>query len=204
MRIHHIVFDFIRCPYAEKIAKGKNVYAKMKGNPYFPSPDVDLNLLKSSTDALEMYYQGSFSGDKQIKAKLHQEVKVWVELMRDEAKYVERIAKNDVVILLSSGFNLAKPSIPGKRAEFSVKVGEKPGSVFVRRKALKNAYAYIWQYSINVLPENEADWTYGSITVQASHLLSNLISGTRYWFRVAVVTPKGITAYCNPVSRVVQ
>jgi len=204
MRTLYVVFDFIRCPYTEKIVKGKNVYAKMTGNPNFPSPDVELSLLKSATDRLENYYVASLSGDKGIRAKLHNEVKDWVELMRNEAKYVERIAKNDLAILLSSGFNPAKPPIPGPRAEFSVKRKEKPGSVLLRRKALKNGYAYIWQYSINVLSENEADWTYGSVTVQASCLLSNLISATRYWFRVAVVTPKGISAYSNPIMHVMQ
>jgi len=204
MRTLYVVFDFIRCPYTEKIVKGKNVYAKMTGNPNFPSPDVELSLLKSATDRLENYYVASLSGDKGIRAKLHNEVKDWVELMRNEAKYVERIAKNDLAILLSSGFNPAKPPIPGPRAEFSVKRKEKPGSVLLRRKALKNGYAYIWQYCINVLSENESDWTYGSVTVQASCLLSNLISATRYWFRVAVVTPKGISAYSNPIMHVMQ
>lgn len=203
MRSVKVVFDFIRCSYSEKIAKGRYIYAKMNGNPNFPSPDVALSTLKESTDQLESYYMSSFSGSRVATARLHMEVKIWNDLMRDEAKYVTRISDNDVAILLSSGFNPAKPTIPGARAEFSVKNVEKSGSVFLRKKASKYGCAYIWQCCKNALPENEKDWSYANVSVKASCILNDLTPLTRYWFRAAVVSTKGISAYCNPVTHVV-
>lgn len=204
MRKIHIVFDFIRCPYAMKIVKGRNVFEKMTDNPNFPNPDVALSLLKSATDTVETWYLASINRDTVASARLRKEVLIWNDIMRYLAKYVERMANNDVAILLSSGFNLAKPTIPGPRAEFSAKNGEVPGSVVLRRKALENGYAYIWQLCINVFAENDKEWTLADITVQASIELKGLNSATRYWFRCAVVTPKGITAYCNPIMVVVK
>jgi hypothetical protein len=203
MRMLHVVFDFIRCPYAEKIVKGKTVYTKMTGNPNFPSPDVPLSRLKDATDQLESCYLATMGGSRETTARLHQQVKDWIEMMRIQARYVERIAKDDIAILLSSGFNPAKPPIPGPRAELKIKDGEKSGSVFLRKKASKNGYAYLWQICINSLPQNENKWKYVHVSVQASCILYDLKPITRYWFRAAVVTPQGISAFCNPVMHVV-
>ena len=176
----------------------------MNGNPNFPSPDVPLNLLKDATDQLESCYLATMGRNREATVRLHQQVKDWIEMMRKEARYVERIAQNDVSILLSSGFSPAKPPIPGPRAELKIKNGEISGSVFLRKKAVKNGKSYIWQYCLNTLAENEADWINGSITTQASCVLSNLIPVTKYWFRAAVVTSKGISAYSNPIMHVVK
>ena len=204
MRTVRIVYDFIRCPVAVKIALGRMIEKRMTGNPNFPSPDVPLSELKNSTDKVENHYIASLNGNKAVTSLLHKEVEIWNDYMRYEARYVERMAQNVESVVLSSGFNLAKPPIPGARAEFSVKQGEKPGSVLLRHKALKNGYAYVWQYCKNILAENETDWTLANITVQASVVLNDLIPITCYWFRAAVVTPQGITAYCNPIMHIVR
>ena len=204
MRTVRIVYDFIRCPVAVKIALGRTIEKRMTGNPNFPSPDVPLSELKSSTDKVESHYIATLNGNKAATALLNKEVEIWNDYMRVVARYVERMANNVESVVLSSGFNLAKPPIPGRRAEFSVKHGEKPGSALLRRKALKNGYSYVWQYCKNTLAENESDWTIATITVQASVELNNLIPITKYWFCVAVVTPQGITAYCNPIMHIVR
>jgi hypothetical protein len=141
MRTVRIVYDFIRCPVPVKIALGRTIEKRMTGNPNFPSPDVPLSELKNSTDKVESHYIAMLNGNKTATALLHQEVEIWNDIMRFEAKYVERMAQNVESVVLSAGFNLAKPPIPGPRAEFSVKHGEKPGSALLRRKALKNGYS---------------------------------------------------------------
>ncbi len=203
MRSVKVVFDFIRCSYSEKIAKGRYIYDKMNGNPNFPSPYVALNTIIESTDRLESCYVASLKGSRLATARLHAEVKIWNDLMRNVAKYVARISDNDVAILLSSGFNPSKPTIPGAIAEFSVKNGEETGSVFLRKKAAKYGCAYVWQYCKNALPENEKDWSFANVSLKSSCLLYDLDPLTRYWFRAAVVSTKGISAYCNPVMHVV-
>lgn len=175
----------------------------MNGNPDFPSPDIKLSVLKEATDKLELCLLASHDGERKETAKLHQQVKIWNNLMRKQALYVERIADDNIVIAMGSGFSLAKPPIPGKRADFIVKHGDKPLSVYLRRKAVKNASAYIWQYCINSLAENEKDWVYCNVSKQASCQINDLIGLTKYWFRVAVVTTKGISDYCSPIMIIV-
>jgi hypothetical protein len=98
--------------------------------------------LKGSTDKLESYYLATMTGSREATVRLQKNMKDWTDMMHNEASYEQRISKNDVAILLSSGFNPVKPTILEARAEFSVENGEKPGSVFLWKKASKKGKVY--------------------------------------------------------------
>lgn len=123
--------------------------------------------------------------------------------MRKIAMSVERIADGDGAVIVSAGFNLAKQRSTSSRSEFSVELGEKSGSVSLRRQRIDGARSYIWQYYIGDAPGNEAGWVTAQVTSQASVELTGLNPLTKYWFRVAAVTIQGTTAFCSPIMQVV-
>jgi hypothetical protein len=203
MRNDHVVLDFVKEPIPQKIETGHNVEGLMRQNPIFAKSDVPIDDLKMCNDLLQSRYVASISGGKEETALLHQAEEVWIDKMRKTAKYVDRVADGDGAVILSAGFNLAKQRSPSTRPEFSVELGEKSGSVLLRRQRVEGARSYIWQYYIGETPTNDADWVTAQVTSQASVELTGLKPLTQYWFRVAAVTIQGTTAFCSPIMQVV-
>lgn len=204
MKKAKVVFDFIPLTIPEKIVKGRNVYSEMNENPTFPNPDIPMDDLRNVNDTLESRFLAGRTGGKESTVMLHQVEEQWNNTMRILARYAERIAGNDPAIILSAGFNLAKQPIPAQRAEFSVESGKTSGSVVLRRQAVPGAKAYIWQYCMNQVPSGDEGWTIAEVTVRASVELTKLYPVTKYWFRVAVVSAQGTSAYNDPILHVVS
>ncbi len=203
MKKDHVVLNFVKIPISQKIEIGRSVESKMRNNPHFPNPDVPIDDLRASTDLLEERNVAAITGGKEATALMHQAEDVWVDKMRKTALYVDRTADGDGTIILSAGFDLAKQPSPAVRPEFSVELGEKSGSVLLRRQKVEGAKSYIWQYSIGETPASESEWVTAQVTSQASVELTGLTPLSKYWFRVAAVTIMGTTAYCAPIMQVV-
>ena len=203
MKKVNVVFDFLRLPIPAKIIKGRNVVTEMTENPNFPNPDIALSELGETSDTLEVRYLAAQGGGKENTVLLHQTEEVWNNLMRKEAKYVERIADGDEAVIISAGFSASKQPSPAQRPEFSAEAGQKSGSVLLRRQAVKGARAYIWQYCVNSIPEQEEEWKIAQVSGKASIEISDLIPVTKYWFRVAAVMAQETSAYNTPIMHVV-
>jgi hypothetical protein len=203
MRKSHVVFDFVLDISPVKIAFGRNVFTQMTGNANFPTPDIPLTVVKDLTDELELKFIASLNDGKTEISELHQAEKMWNNLMRYEALYVDRIADGNESIITGAGFNLSKQPVPVSTPELRVEAGGRPGTVRLHRLGVKGAKSYVWQYCINVFPTSESEWIFAQVTSQGTVMLTNLTSVTRYWFRVAAVTPEGTAAYCDPVMHVV-
>jgi hypothetical protein len=204
MKKDRIVLDFLKKPIAQKIEIGRTVSTRITGNNNFLNPDVSPENLNAKTDQLETRNVAAINGGKEAKALLHQTEEEWDELMRKTAGYVNRIADGDDTIILNSGFNLAKQPAAPVRPEFSVELGEKSGSVSIRRQAVIGARSYIWQYCIGEMPAvNDTDWVTAQVTSRVTVELTGLTPLTKYWFRSAAVLSSGTTAYNSPVMQIV-
>jgi len=199
MKKVHAIFDFVKFAFPEKIAFGRNVHTMMTGNLNFPTPDIPLADLKTKTDLLETQMVAASHGGPPETALLHQTAKEWDEMFRDEARYVDRIAKGNEAMIRSSGFNVSGQPIPYVRPEFSAKIGEQPGTARLRRQAVQGAKSYIWQYSKNALPVSEDGWTWAKVTTKTTALIDGLDTLTIYWFRVAAVAPWDTLAFSAPI-----
>lgn len=204
MRRVSVILDFIKLIIAEKIVRARTVIAQMTDNPNFPLPDIILTDLTVATDLLEARLLASANGGKENTVLLHQAEATVDDMMRRQAKYVDRIANGSEVIIIGSGFTPSKQPAPAQRPEFSVEPGQKSGSVLLRRQAIKGAKAYIWQYCVNIMPEGDEGWTIAQVSSKASVELSDLTPVTKYWFRVAAVMSQETTAYNSPVMHVVS
>lgn len=203
MKKDRIVLDFLRVPIAQKVEFGRGVSTSMKANPKFSTPDVSLVDLDAKTDLLETHSLASQSGGKEATALMHQTEDDWNDLMRKTAGYVDRTADGDSVVILSAGFNLAKKAAPAVRPEFSVELGDKSGTVTLRRQAVEGAKSYIWQHCIGEIPAGENAWTTAQVTSKATVELAGLIIMSKYWFRSAAVTAAGTSAFSTPILQVV-
>ncbi|HEY5589845.1 MAG TPA: hypothetical protein VIK55_02395 [Paludibacter sp.] len=203
MKKSHVLFDFVLGIPPVKIVFGRNVITLMTGNANFPTPDILLTVIKDKTDLLEQKLIASLNEGKAEKAELHQVEKEWDNLMRYEALYVDRIADGDEAIIKSAGFSVSKQPVANAKPELLAEAGDRPGTVKLHRQAVQGAKSYVWQSCMNTFPESESQWAFADATSKATVILENLVSVTRYWFRVAAVTTEGTSAYCDPIMHVV-
>lgn len=199
-----VLLDFIKLSVVEKINFYNNVIDKMTNNPKFTTPDVPLADLRTKVDQFEAAQLEAIDGGRVAKVKMRQIELEADELFRKQADYVNRIANGDEATILSSGFHCSKEPAPRQVPEFSVKEGEKPGTVIVKRQAFPGAKSYIWQIFKGESSTPTDEWTVAGVSSQASFEITGLDSVSRYWFRVAVVTPEGTGSFGPAISKVIQ
>jgi hypothetical protein len=199
-----VLLDFIKFTIIEKINFYRNVNEKMTDNPNFPNPDVPMAEATIAVNKLEAAQLAALGGDRTAIAFMHKCEEEADEVFRKQADYVNRVGNGDEAILLGSGFHISKEPTPRQVPEFSVKLGEKPGSVLLKRHAVPGAKSYIWQKCIGELPATDDGWTLAGVSSQASYDVEGLPSAVRAWFRVAVVTSEGTSSFSVAISVVTQ
>lgn len=198
-----VLLSFSRLAIAEKIAFYRNVITKLTGNPIFPTPDVSLDAAKAAVDKMETSYIASKDGSHTAIAMLHADEEAADEVFRTLAAYVDRIGNGDEANLLSSGFQISKQPAPIYKAALAVEDGANSGCVKLVAKAVEKAGAYIWQYAKDMLPAEEKDWTNAGTSTRSYYDVEELMVASRYYFRVAAITPSGTTDFSSPVAKIV-
>lgn len=188
----------------EKIGFFRNVIEKITDNPTYPTPDVPVVDATASVDKLENAYYAARDGSHVAVSFMHQCEDETDALFRKLVDYVSRIADGDESKILSSGFQVSKEPAPRQKAEFTVKEGEKPGTVVLRRQAVQGARSYIWQNCQGDAPAAENGWSVSGVSTQATFEAEGLTSGMKYWFRVAAVTAEGTGAFSPAISKIAQ
>ena len=176
MKKPKVTVDFIKYSPVNKASHYHTVIDHMTNNPLFPTPDASLNDAAAAADAV----------------------------FRILAAYVERIALGDETSILSSGFHFSKQPAPRNKEILVAKDGSHSGSVLLDTIRVDKGVTYVWQMYKGKLPDNDNDWVQIGITTQTSFEINNLDIATKYYFRVAAVTPDGLQDFCAPVMKVVQ
>lgn len=198
-----VLVSFVKLPVADRISFYRNVISKMASNAYFPTPDVPLSDAITAVDALETASIATKDGSRtaiSVRDDAEEKVdKVFYKL----ADYVNRIADGEETIILSSGFEPSAQPAARLKAPLTVSAGSHSGSVKLVAKAVEKAASYSWQMAKDTLPTAEDSWIIIGQSTSASFEKDGLTPGGKYFFRVAAITPTGITDYTDPVAKIV-
>jgi len=203
MKIIQTKLDFIQFSPIEKVVFYRNVIAKFTGNPRFPTPDVSMLEASAAVDALEKAIIASRDGGRTLISEMHDQEKLTDTLFRNLAAYVDRIAAGDESTILSSGFHESKQPTYTPKAILTMLDGAHSGSVIFKGKAHPKAGAYHFQMCKGTLPLTEDGWVLCGVSTSAEFELSGLDVMCIYYFRIAAITPEGLTDYSEPVSKIV-
>jgi hypothetical protein len=184
------------------IALAEHFTQHMTGNAYFSNPTPALATISSQAALVDKKYLIALTHVKGASADMHEELKKLKTLFKGLAAYVETEANADVAnsnkIISSAGMNeRIKNSVTPK--SFSVLLYKQVGSVKLDNKAIRNS-AYIYEMTTD--PNNPASWMQIYAGNKVKFIKSGLTSGTRYFFRGAVVT-QGMKGAYTPVKDVV-
>ena len=171
-----------------------SVVIGLTNNPNFPNLPVSLADLSTATDDYRNAFVNSMRGGMVQTATKNQARARLISVLRDEAHYVQIIAKNDLPTLLSSGFtaidrNTAQTRLP-KPVILKV-LNQSSTQLWLRVKRVPNARSYQVRLKIG-----DGEWFDGGTCSQARQIvLANLTPGTVYGIQVRALG--GSTGYSD-------
>jgi hypothetical protein len=203
MKIIQTKLDFIQLSPITKVVFYRNVITKFTGNPRFSTPDVSMLEASAAVDALEKAILAASDGGRTRISEMHDQEKLTDALFRNLAAYVDRIAAGDESTILSSGFHESKQPTYTPKAILTMLDGTHSGSVIFKGKAIPRAGAYHFQMCKGAIPLTEDGWVLCGVSTRAEFELSGLDVMCLYYFRIAAITPEGLTDYSAPVAKIV-
>lgn len=188
-----ISLSFKKLSVALAAVFGQSILTAITNNAYFPSPYPVLALLQTAVTNLNNAIAAQHPGDKSSTAAVVAAKRELNRVLKGLACYVEFESNTDETKALSSGFSL-KQAVHAVASAFAATQGLQSGSADVSSPAGGNSY--IWGYTTD--PIVAANWLIAATTSQASFTINGLTPGTKYWFRVALITPAGQQPWSNP------
>jgi hypothetical protein len=180
------------------------IVEKLENNTNFPNPPTVLAELKQILpEYLAALANAKGRDTEMISVKNDKKAKI-MACIEELAHYVSVTSNGERSLLLNSGFHVTgekqtqiTPFIEKLEAELGP-----PGEVTTRIKKVAGARAYLHQYSTE-MPTSASVWvSEGSALRQ--HTIKGLQSGSKYWFRIAVLAASGQMVYSPTVQRIIQ
>jgi hypothetical protein len=190
----------------EKVALGRAIVTGMTGNANYTTPAPALTALTTAATALETAYNAALAARDASKtatsSMLDKEVAL-EDMINLEAAYVQNASGGDRTKIESSGFDVANPNSPiGPLAapatvEFDANVN--PGNMAIKWKGVRGAVSYIVERASNDAP---TDYVVVANPTAPRALVNTMVSGQKYWFRIAAVGAAGTGEWTSPAAKI--
>jgi len=200
MPIYKVSLAFAELPDPDLDAFTENVLAKMRNNTHYPDPPETLDDVQTALTDFTTKLSAAAGGGKQATAAKDASREVLVGMLREIATYVQGMCKNDLTVLLSSGYdatnnNRAQTPLP---APTILKVtNEATTELALKVSPVDNAHSYEVRLSVN----GGAPQSGGVFTQARKIVLTGLLPGTTYSIQVrAIGGSTGYSPWSEPVS----
>jgi hypothetical protein len=199
-----VILLWSRLSVADKIAKARSIVDAMMGNERFPTPSPTLEAITGQAKNLEDAALAADGGDLESRANMHAQEELLDFSMKALGAYVENVANLDPLnaetIVHSANMSIKSRPVRAPK-EFDVKATQVPGQVKLAVRGVSRG-AVIFQMTTN--PNDESLWTNVSLSTYARALVNDLVSGTRYFFRAAVINKNGQNPWTVTKNLVIQ
>jgi hypothetical protein len=198
MRQQSIKRNFKRKSDANLIVSAQTVIDSLTDNDNFPTPQPTVAALTTALEDFQTSVAVAKTGGAEQKSIRDAKKIVLVDLLREEATYIELASAGDVTKMLSSGFELTK--IPetigalGKPQNFQV-IPEGAGMLKLSLDGIKGAKSY--QFEIK--KATDAEWTVLPSS-KTKLIVTDLQRGTEYIARVVPIGASDIREYSDEIS----
>lgn len=182
-----VVYGFSKISDGDLSTTSRHIINCMTGNTNFPDAGPLVAKVKTASDAFDKELLETIDGGTSNTARKDL-CRVSVE---DELKvlglHVQTNCKNDLSILLSSGFKNKKPGEPVEELDapdnLKVTNGKSSGTIDVSVDKVKGAHTYVFQYTEVPVTEKSA-WV--TLVGKAKRSIKNLTPGTQIAVKAAV------------------
>ncbi len=188
---------------SRKIEKSRFIVVSITGNANFPTPNPTLATITANINALETAHIAALGGGADDTANKHVKETLLELSLKQLAAYVESIANATPLtaeaIVLSAGLGVKGKGGMVAR-EFEVRPTANPGEVKISHKAVKRG-SYEYQIATDV--SSESNWKNFYSGTRGRIVKNGLVSGTRYYFRSAVIDKNGHSPWSEVKSTIV-
>lgn len=191
----------------EKIARARQIIAAMTGNPNFPSPQPPLAQLTAAVDQLEADYAAAQAARQEARARttaVNEAEEAVNRAFSTLGAHVESASGGDEGKIQSAGMDVRAPSTSSGVLDapetLNATQGDMEGEIDCSWDKVERARSYIIEVSAD--PPTSTSWKHAAVSTRSQVTVSGLSSGTKYWFRVAAVSPQGQSAWSNPAAKI--
>lgn len=181
----------------------RNVAEKLDGNPHLPVPPVSAAALKAQEEVFTAAILEAIEGSLASKLRRNALEGEARNSLRRLADYVRMMAQGDVVILASSGFELAKasgpPQVMGTPVLKTARMSGRSGELELRWSGVVNRRTYHVYMTKGDPTAHDVEWTLTGITGKIVHCVQGLEPYKAYWFCVSAIGALGEGSKSNPV-----
>jgi len=199
---------FTQLAVAELLSFLNAVYARMKDNPAFTvNLPFDMATFKAAIDSFASAVDAALDGSKTAIAQRNRQREVVIKMLRQLAHYVEAASKDDMSLLLSSGFEV-RPTGRTKSPPLSqfirkIDAGGNSGQLLVSVVPFPEAHSYEVRWAPANTGGTEPTWTTHSLGKTKRPITAgNLTPGTAYVFQGRALTDSGFTDWSDPITRI--
>jgi len=191
----------------EKLAKGRQIVTAMTNHASFANPVPALADVTTRLDLLEKAYALVQSAKSEVSTRVVTQDNAEVDvdqILTQLAGFVEAVAGRDDTLITSVGMETkasrSTPTSPAEPQSVGAVAGTHDGVILLSWKPVPNAKSYTIESSTD--PATATSWTHVAIATSAAKAISNLKSGTRYWFRVAAIGAGGQSGWSEHATKV--
>lgn len=190
----------------EKIQFARQIITSMTGNGAFPAPDPTLAIISTAASELENAYNDANITKQEYSSKIliqNDKEDVLDINLKKLSNYIDSASNGDDALIQSSGISLrAKPVPLGKLPipeALSAYAGNNEGEIKLVWYRVVGARSYVVEISPD--PITQSSWKYVGVATKASMTVTGLMSGVKYWFRVAAVGAAGQGPWSDPATK---
>ena len=200
-----ISLGFSKLADANLVTKVDAIIDSMTGNENFPTPTPAISAVQAAATAFQEALALAVGGGVLKTAEKNAAREALLSVLRNLALYVQQNCRDDVAILLSSGFDARKTPVPAGvlPAPSGATLMNSPlsGVLDFRAKPVVNASAYEGQRTTDVNKDDA--WENVGVFTSARFTLADLKPGTIHWARSRAIGAAGPRAWSDAVSAMV-
>ncbi|MDB5014403.1 MAG: hypothetical protein JWN56_1009 [Sphingobacteriales bacterium] len=207
MKTSSLVKDYSKLSDANLNLKAQSIILALTANPNFSATAPTLAVFTSIKNTYSTTLANAASRDRNAIAQKKAAKSALVLNMRLLGSNLESLALGDRVKLISSGFDLSSlgESVPALAIPtgFTLSDGINAGEVKFSMKAVREAVAYVFEYTTDTVITKESRWI-TKVSTSREYVFSNLPSGVRITCRMGAIGRKDQEVFTGMLTRVVQ
>lgn len=195
-----VALSFARKVDTTLIAFTRNVIALMTNNANYPTPSPTLADVTTSVNDLETAVHEALDGGRIAIATRNAARVGLLALLRQLAAYVQGRCKDDLLALISSGFEAVRAPSPAGNLPAPqnprLSLTDKSGELLFRFDRVRNAN----NFSIQTAPAASGPWENEDISTTCRVIIGGLTPGEVLWARACANGSAGASEWTAPTT----